>query len=295
MGRMLPSLLEIVDPAALRTGIEAVTGRHGGDEQALRRALVEVLKRALAEGRAKARERLEQGAHRGRVCAESLCYLQDTIIRVLYDFTTGVVFPVANPSEAERLSVVAVGGYGRGALAPGSDIDLLFLLPYKQTPWGESVVEYMLYTLWDLGLKVGHSTRTVADCVRLAHEDFTIRTALLETRYIHGDAVLFEEFERRFDDEVVKGTGNEFVEAKLAERDARHRRAGESRYLVEPNVKDGKGGCAISTRFSGSPNTYTASSRLPILSASAYSRVRNMRASARPRIFSGRCAANCIF
>jgi len=242
MGRMLPSLLEIVDPAALRTGIEAVTGRHGGDEQALRRALVEVLKRALAEGRAKARERLEQGAHRGRVCAESLCYLQDTIIRVLYDFTTGVVFPVANPSEAERLSVVAVGGYGRGALAPGSDIDLLFLLPYKQTPWGESVVEYMLYTLWDLGLKVGHSTRTVADCVRLAHEDFTIRTALLETRYIHGDAVLFEEFERRFDDEVVKGTGNEFVEAKLAERDARHRRAGESRYLVEPNVKDGKGG-----------------------------------------------------
>src|SRR5690606_18304657 len=161
---------------------------------------------------------------------------------VLYDFTTGVVFPVANPSEAERLSVVAVGGYGRGALAPGSDIDLLFLLPYKQTPWGESVVEYMLYTLWDLGLKVGHSTRTVADCVRLAHEDFTIRTALLETRYIHGDAALFEEFERRFDDEVVKGTGNEFVEAKLAERDARHRRAGESRYLVEPNVKDGKGG-----------------------------------------------------
>src|SRR5678816_4016477 len=110
------------------------------------------------------------------------------------------------------MSVIAVGGYGRQTLAPGSDVDLLFLLPYKQTPWGESVVEYMLYVLWDLGLKVGHSTRTVADCVRMAREDFTIRTALLEARHLDGDEELFAEFEKRFGEEVVKGTGNEFVE-----------------------------------------------------------------------------------
>ncbi|HUD50735.1 [protein-PII] uridylyltransferase, partial [Parvibaculum sp.] len=242
MARMLPSLLEIVDPAKLAAELEAAADGHQGAPEPLKRALVDVLKKTMAAGRAKARERLEQGAHRGRACAESLCYLQDTIIRALHDVTVEKVFPVANPSQAEKISIAAVGGYGRGTLAPGSDIDLLFLRPYKQTPWGESTVEYMLYVLWDLGLKVGHSTRTVADCIRLAREDFTIRTALLEARFLHGDQALFDEFEKRFDAEVVKGTGNEFVDAKLAERDGRHTRAGESRYLVEPNVKEGKGG-----------------------------------------------------
>jgi len=239
MGRTLPSMLEIADPDDIRRKLDALTG---GDDLALRSGVVGVLKSALAEGRAKSHERLEQGAHRGRACAESLSYLQDTIIRELYGFATRRVFPAPNPSGAERLAIAAVGGYGRGTLAPGSDIDLLFLLPYKQTPWGESVVEYMLYVLWDLGLKVGHSTRSIADCIRLSREDFTIRTSLLEARFVHGDKALFEELESRFDAEVVKGTGNEFVEAKLAERDVRHQRAGESRYLVEPNVKEGKGG-----------------------------------------------------
>lgn len=242
MGRKLPSQLEIADPAALKARLDEIARRHENDEAAMRRELVAVLKSALAAGRAKARERLEQGAHRGRACAESLCYLQDTLVRALYDFATTYVFPVTNPTKAERLSIVAVGGYGRGTLAPGSDVDLLFLLPYKQTPWGESVVEYLLYALWDLGLKVGHATRSVAECVRLSKADFTIRTAVLEARHVHGDKTLFDELEQRFDKEVVKGTGNEFVEAKLAERDVRHKRSGESRYLVEPNVKDGKGG-----------------------------------------------------
>ena len=243
MGRSLPSLLEIADPEAIRAKLDTVAlARPKDDELALRRGVVEVLKSVLLDGRARARERLEQGAHRGRACAESLCYLQDTIIKELYTFATRYAFPAANPSEAERIAIAAVGGYGRGTLAPGSDIDLLFLLPYKQTPWGESVVEYMLYVLWDLGLKVGHSTRSIADCIRLSREDFTIRTALLEARFIYGDSALFDDLEARFDAEVVKGTANEFVDAKLAERDTRHTRAGESRYLVEPNVKEGKGG-----------------------------------------------------
>src|SRR5204863_3495135 len=147
-----------------------------------------------------------------------------------------------NPSEAERMAIIATGGYGRGVLAPGSDIDLLFLLPYKQTAWGESVAETILYCLWDMGLKVGHATRTVNECIRQARADMTIRTSLLEARYLLGDHKLFDELVARFDKDVVQGTAADFVTAKLAEREERHRRAGQSRYLVEPNVKDGKGG-----------------------------------------------------
>ena len=87
------------------------------------------------------------------------------------------LYPSQNPSEAERMAIVATGGYGRGVLAPGSDIDLLFLLPYKQTAWGESVAEAILYCLWDMGLKVGHATRSVNECIRQAKADMTIRTA----------------------------------------------------------------------------------------------------------------------
>lgn len=242
MGRSLPSLLEIVDPKALASALDEAHATHEGNETKQRQGMMEVLKAAQTEGREKARERLEQGAHRGRACAESLSYLQDTIIRELFSFATRTQFRATNPTDAERLAVVATGGYGRGALAPGSDVDLLFLLPYKQTPWGESLAEFILYALWDLGLKVGHATRSIPDCVRLSCEDMTIRTALLEARYLCGDKPLFDELETVFDKEVVKGTGDEFVEAKLAERDERHERAGRSRYLVEPNVKEGKGG-----------------------------------------------------
>ena len=167
---------------------------------------------------------------------------QDALIRLAYDFTTNHVYRAKNPSAAERMAVVAAGGYGRGLLAPGSDIDLLFLLPYKQTAWGESVAEYMLYLLWDLGFKVGHATRTIDQCVRLSHSDMTIRTALLDARLILGDEALFAEFQRRFRKDVLEGHARPFIDAKLEEQNARHARAGASRYLVEPNIKDGKGG-----------------------------------------------------
>src|SRR5690348_3077458 len=140
------------------------------------------------------------------------------------------------------MSIVATGGYGRGLMAPGSDIDLLFLLPYKQTAWGESIAETILYCPWDMALKVGHATRSVDECIRLARADMTIRTAVLESRYLLGDRKLYDELVSRFDKQIAHGSAAEFVTAKLAEREERHRRAGASRYLVEPNVKDGKGG-----------------------------------------------------
>ncbi|MBJ6987061.1 MULTISPECIES: [protein-PII] uridylyltransferase [unclassified Devosia] len=179
---------------------------------------------------------------KGTRCAQNLSAAQDEIIRAVYSFATMRVYPVDNPSGAEAIALSAVGGYGRGTLAPGSDIDLLFILPYKQTPWGEQVTEYVLYMLWDLGQKVGHAVRSVDECIRMARADMTVRTATLESRYVTGDKELFSQLVSRFETEIMPKTGPEFIAAKMAERDERHRQMGNTRYVVEPNIKDGKGG-----------------------------------------------------
>jgi len=155
---------------------------------------------------------------------------------------TGAVFPAPNRSAGERVAIIAVGGYGRGEMAPHSDLDIAFLTPFRPTPWCEQVIEAMLYLLWDLGLKVGHSSRSLDEMVRQAKADLTIRTALLEARFVWGDEALGEQARARFWAEVAAGTERQFVAEKLAERDARHQRQGDSRYVVEPNVKEGKGG-----------------------------------------------------
>ncbi|MDX8453217.1 [protein-PII] uridylyltransferase [Mesorhizobium sp. VK9D] len=243
MAKISLKLDEIIDGDALRRDLTALTAASAGDGSgpAVRTAVLQLLKSRMAEGR-KIAEAMLKGDGGGNACAERLSHLMDELIRELYDFAATHVYRVKNRSAAERMAVVAVGGYGRGTLAPGSDIDLLFLLPYKQTPWGEQIVEYMLYMLWDMGLKVGHATRNIDECLRLSRGDITIRTSILEARFLWGEHKLYDELLTRFDHEVVRTTGPEYVQAKLAERDERHAKAGESRYLVEPNVKDGKGG-----------------------------------------------------
>jgi len=232
---------ELIDSAAIIADLNALAETHAGRERELRAAVARRLKSALAEARERAEQLLLKERH-GLRCAERLSRTQDEIIRILFECAVGKLYPPQIHSQAERMAVIATGGYGRGLLAPGSDIDLLFVLPYKQTAWGESVAEVLLYCLWDMGQKVGHATRSVSECIRQARADMTIRTALLESRYLYGDTALYSELTARFDKEVVQGTAAEFVAAKLAEREERLRRAGQSRYLVEPNVKDGKGG-----------------------------------------------------
>jgi [protein-PII] uridylyltransferase len=231
----------ILDRAALNARLDAIALKHAGDKTAMRAAAVQEFRAALEGGRALLREWLEEDG-KGYDCVVHMSWLQDEIIRAIYNFVTHHVYQADNPTSGERIAIAATGGYGRGTLAPGSDIDLLFLLPYKKTAWSESVIESILYFLWDLRQKVGHATRSVDECLRQAREDITIRTSLLEARYILGDEALFEDMRTRFDAEVVRKSAPEFVSAKLAERDARVTRAGASRYLVEPNVKEGKGG-----------------------------------------------------
>ena len=228
--------------SALYEALRAAAKAQAGNDSAARKAVLAVMREALQEGRETARAQLEAKKLKGARCAEYLSALQDDLLGALADFVARDVIYLANPTDAEKVTMVAVGGYGRGRLAPGSDIDLLFLLPYKRTAASESFVEYILYMLWDMGLKVGHATRSLADCISQAQADMTVRTAMLESRFLWGAPSLYDEFRALFQQKIMRGTARQFVVAKLDERDARHERAGRSRYLVEPNLKEGKGG-----------------------------------------------------
>lgn len=233
----VPNRRAIIDRRALAETLAALAGRDG----ALRKAATAELKAALDEGQAEITRRLIENPSRGLDAAAAGAFLMDQILRLLWDFTTERLHPNSNPTAAERMTLVAVGGYGRGEMAPYSDVDIAFLTPWKQTGWAEQVIESMLYALWDLGLKVGHSSRSLDEMVRQAKGDVTIRTALLEARYVWGDTELYDEAQRRFRADV-QNDARAFIAQKLAEREARHKRMGDSRYVVEPNVKEGKGG-----------------------------------------------------
>src|SRR5690606_23028521 len=231
----------IIDRRALSGRLDEIAAETSDTSQR-RRAMVTLLKEALEAGRAEIERRLLDQPSAGRVAANATAFLIDQIVRLSHDFTTEHLYPAGNRSAGERITVIAVGGYGRGEMAPHSDVDIGFLTPFKQTSWTEQVIEAQLYTLWDLGLKVGHSSRSVDEMIRAAKDDLTVRTALVEARFIWGDRNLYDQAAARFDAEVVAGNARSFVAEKLAERDERHKRMGDSRYVVEPNVKEGKGG-----------------------------------------------------
>jgi [protein-PII] uridylyltransferase len=241
MAKVPLKLEELINGDVLRKKLDALADKAGAKPAETRAKALGLFKETLAAGRRTGEKLLiEDGG--GAACAARLSHLMDEIIRALHDFALTQAPQPKGKATTPRMAVVATGGYGRGTLAPGSDIDLLFLLPAKQTPAGEAIVEYMLYMLWDLGLKVGHATRNVDECIKQARSDVTIRTSILEARFLWAEEALYEQLMARFDKEVVKGTGAEYVQAKLAERDERHAKAGDTRYLVEPNIKDGKGG-----------------------------------------------------
>ena len=168
--------------------------------------------------------------------------LIDSLFRVLFK---KIYYKIFNNTDY-IFSIIAVGGYGRGELAPCSDLDLLFLLPnnlkINQSKHAEEVIQFILYILWDLGYTVGHSTRTIDDCIEKSKLDLTISTALLEKRFIVGNEDVFSLLNDKFTFFIKNTKTLKFVEAKLVESELRHKRFGGSRYVVEPNVKDGKGG-----------------------------------------------------
>ena len=222
----------IIDRRALMERIDAV--RAG---KKLNTEVAAILRQSLADGRAEIARRLGEGPGNGRTAAQAMAFLHDQLVRIAYDFVTQRISgPVSD------LALVGLGGTGRGEMAPFSDLDLMFLTAKAPSAEAERVAESILHLLWDLKLKVGHSIRSTSELIALAKKDMTIRTAFLEARWMWGDDKVFDAAMRRFRKEIVAGTAAEFVAAKLAERDERHVKMGDSRYVVEPNVKDGKGG-----------------------------------------------------
>ena len=231
----------IFDTATVSADIASAIGDLD-TEKDVRKAVVGILSAARKAGRQAIADAFRAQPFAARQTTKAYSWLTDEIIKQVLQVATEKLHALANPTEGERLSVIAVGGYGRGEMAGFSDVDLLFLTPYKMTPWAESVIESMLYILWDLKLKVGHASRTIQDCVRLARDDYTIRTSLVEYRYLAGDAALAKKLGDKLWSDLFRSTAAEFIEAKLEERDERHRKQGGQRYVVEPNVKEGKGG-----------------------------------------------------
>ena len=228
----------LIDRRAVASRIDEIAAQDAGN----RAEIVAILAEALEKGRGDVRRRLLERPSAGHDCCRAQAFLIDQIVRLACEYVTAHVYPPGNASAAEALTAFAVGGYGRAEMAPHSDVDIAFVTPHRRTPWCEQVIEAVLYLLWDLKLKVGHSSRSVDETIRMAKTDMTIRTTLLEGRYVWGNRALYDEAARRFRREVTAGTDAEFIAAKLEERNARHRRMGDSRYVVEPNVKDGKGG-----------------------------------------------------
>ncbi len=232
-----------IDMDELRAQLTHIAKNTSGPHSNIRAQALTLLKTKLDEAKDNAQELFESARLGGLESARLLAAIHTDILRIIYDFTTRHIVRASNPTPSERIAVCAVGGFGRGEMAPGSDLDLLFLQADKKiSAWSESVTEYILYMLWDMGLKVGQSSRTAEQCINLAHEDQTILTALLDCRFIAGDDSLALELLTKFRRDISKGNGRGYITAKLTERDERHKREGNSRYVIEPNIKEGKGG-----------------------------------------------------
>ena len=231
------------DAAAAQALLAGALAGLGPARATARGDVLALFRRHLTQLQTGVRETFEAGEMAGLAAARRLALLTDGLIATLHHHARALHAPDA---AAPRLMVGATGGYGRGVLAPFSDIDLLFLTDAEPgrdaDPASLRVVEFMLYFLWDLGLKVGHATRSISDCVTEAQGDITIRTSLLDARRVAGDVALFEDFSARFRAACTEAGAAGFLAAKSAEREQRHHRYGDSPFVVEPNIKDGRGG-----------------------------------------------------
>jgi [protein-PII] uridylyltransferase len=267
-------LADLCSTTAVGTGSELAATDGGAGTDNRRQQFLALLKEALATGRQRLHQNHLDGAS-GQQVAMGHAFLMDILMQRLYRYIHD-----GREDGKGTYSVIATGGYGRGELAPFSDIDLLFLLPNElnfvrpkkdsntfrpvkggtphpaQAAQGSPQdqishrVERMLYCLWDLNLDVGHAVRTVQECVQLARQDVEIRTSMLESRFLSGDPALFKVYYDTLFAKVLERGPEAFLRAKLVEQSKRHERFGNSLFYLEPNVKENPGGMRDLQTFS---------------------------------------------
>jgi [protein-PII] uridylyltransferase len=226
-----------MSPELYRRARRAEAGAHRAEDR--RRLRLEFFRAALAEGRESLKAMHLEGAS-GEESVRAHARLVDTMVQSLTRLS--VADARAAGLQPSPLVAVALGGYGRGELHPSSDIDLMVVYDGELSPFVQRVMQELLYTLWDLGLQVGHSLRSLEDCVAMARTDFPSRTSMQEARLIEGDRRLFTRFRRVLRDDVYRHDFGEFLAMTLAEREQRYRKFGASPYIGEPNVKESAGG-----------------------------------------------------
>ncbi|HEY5996952.1 MAG TPA: hypothetical protein VIU29_08010, partial [Candidatus Deferrimicrobiaceae bacterium] len=198
------------------------------------------LKACLTDALAGIRERCRTIPGSGIAACHEYTEAMDTVIRALHDRARSSFLATA-PDIGYKMAVIAVGGYGRRELCPKSDVDILFLYPYKVDRYVEAMTEWMTYPLWDLGLEVGYSVRNVKESIKMASADDTIRTALLDRRFITGHEACFEDSRKELDKFLFYSGADRFIEKKIEEMKARHEKYGLTTYVLEPNIKEGRG------------------------------------------------------
>jgi [protein-PII] uridylyltransferase len=212
-------------------------------EDNLRSSIANILSNANVKGRLEIQSHFEKSPFESAKTIASYSFLKDKLISLAFDVVQTTLQSSKNKqTNLDYISIIAVGGYGRAEMAPHSDVDLLFLTQAKPSKRVQKIIEDILYILWDMRLKIGYSTRSTNQCIQLGKTDQTIKTALLEHRYLCGNKNLYDDFCKKLRSQLFKASATEYVEEKLEERAKRHERQGGQRYMVEPNVKEGKGG-----------------------------------------------------
>src|SRR5210317_2164191 len=181
---------------------------------------------------------LHKASGSGREVVACITDMADQLVRNLYHCASAE-FPTSGKVCS---AVIALGGYGRAELNPLSDIDIMFYCSDKNKDLAEKIAERVLYLMWDLNLDVGYSVRTASDCLSLAQTDITIRTAMLDTRFLAGDEVLYHEFERQVLGPLLNRNSQGFLKSKFEEHKTRLSKYGSTVYMLEPNIKEGEGG-----------------------------------------------------
>ncbi|MFC1491781.1 [protein-PII] uridylyltransferase [Nitrospinota bacterium] len=206
-----------------------------------RDAFLRHIKETYARGITLLADAHREGSGGLEVCEARALFMDALLCQLWGHGVRGLESEEGASSGSASCAMVAIGGYGRGELSPGSDIDLMFVFP-KRSPLASRLVRIVLYLLWDAGLDIGHSARTISECIRIAREDYQSETSMLENRLISGDQDVFEEFNRRFDSYLKRVSKSAHLRRRLRDRSERYRSWDPSVYVQEPNIKEGAGG-----------------------------------------------------